>query len=169
MKELIDVEGIDFSDVPWDNGGPTKYGITLATFRAAMKDDNLTAEDLQSLTPADAAEIYRAVYWPKWMDDPAVPECIATWVFVNGVNEPMTLAIRQAQRAAGTKPDGWVGPQTIAKFAAVEPEHFLVEAGLYREARDRTLKDYDEARDGWMRRLLDTTAHCARLVGAADA
>ena len=64
-----------YADNPADPGGPTNYGITLATLRAYEGDPNLTAEDVKKLTPAVARgdlsdrvleqdAVRRAAGWP---------------------------------------------------------------------------------------------------------
>lgn len=162
---LLALEGTRFTDDPHDNGGATRWGITLAALRTHRGDPSLTAEDVRALTVADAREVYLANYWREWMDDPDVPEYIAAWVFLNGVNEGIGTATKQAQRACGAKPDGKVGPETMTAFDCVEPDKFLVEAGILRDVRDRTLADYQRFQAGWTRRGLATAVYCAGVAG----
>lgn len=59
-------EGI-YSNDKDDPGGPTKYGITLATLQDAGKDLNqdgiVDIEDIKQLTLEDSKQIYKERYW----------------------------------------------------------------------------------------------------------
>lgn len=60
-------EGIKFTTVKDDKGGPTKYGITLGAAKAAKldkdADGDVDKEDVQLLTPVDALMVYKKDYW----------------------------------------------------------------------------------------------------------
>ena len=84
MPFIFKAEG-GYSDNPEDPGGPTNFGITLATLRAYEGDPNLTADDVKNLTPAVAKEIYRTAYWNR-MQCGALPVGLDLEVFDFGVN-----------------------------------------------------------------------------------
>lgn len=71
LEELIDREG-GYVNHPSDRGGATKYGITEAVARAhgysgAMRD----------LPRAEAAAIYRRLYWHSRRPRPRRHRCVA--------------------------------------------------------------------------------------------
>jgi lysozyme family protein len=163
---LDDLEG-GYSNTPGDTGGPTKYGVTLATLRRWRKNPNLTAADVKALTHAEAAKIYiEGGYWQEWMDDLDVPACVAVWVFVNGVNTGPARAVKLAQAACGIQADGIVGPMTIAALCALRGRalRFLEVAGMARHDYDAGLHNFAAFGRGWTRRLIKTTAYCATLI-----
>ena len=60
IDELIAREA-GYVDHPADRGGPTKYGITLATLMA-WRSAPVTAEDVKALTVEEARLIYLSMY-----------------------------------------------------------------------------------------------------------
>lgn len=61
ISEIIRREGSKFTNDPDDRGGPTKYGITLATLQQ-VRGASMTAHDVQELTEAEARDIYEQLY-----------------------------------------------------------------------------------------------------------
>jgi lysozyme family protein len=59
---LMQSEGTTYTNTPGDNGGPTKYGITLQDVKDFVKKD-ATAQDVKNLTLVQAKVIYQAKYW----------------------------------------------------------------------------------------------------------
>jgi lysozyme family protein len=109
MPFIFKAEG-GYSDNPVDPGGPTNFGITLATLRA---DPNLTAEDVKKLARAVAREIYRTAYWNR-MQCGALPPGLDLEVFDFGVNSGPAESVKTLQGLVGVTQDGSVGPITLA-------------------------------------------------------
>jgi lysozyme family protein len=67
-QEIVTREG-GFVNDPADQGGPTKYGVTLATLKRLGIDVNGDGRsdiaDLKSLSRAKAAEIFASYYFEK--------------------------------------------------------------------------------------------------------
>lgn len=61
FNHLLKDEG-GYSNVPGDNGGPTKYGITLKDYRLHI-NPNGTANDVKNLTTSQAGSVYKSKYW----------------------------------------------------------------------------------------------------------
>ncbi len=118
MPFIFKAEG-GYSDNPADPGGPTNFGITLATLRAYEGDPNLTADDVKKLTPAVAKEIYRTAYWNR-MQCGALPAGLDLEVFDFGVNSGPAESVKTLQRLVGVTQDGSVGPITLAAVATVQ-------------------------------------------------
>ena len=129
IDALIDREG-SYANHPSDKGGPTCFGITEAVARAhgyqgAMRD----------LPRAEAAAIYRRLYWLRPGFDKIADRCprVAAELFDTGVNMGPAVAVTFLQRALTAlnrnardypdlTPDGRIGPATLAaldRFLAV--------------------------------------------------
>ena len=76
-----------------------------------------TAEDMKSLPIGLAAEIYRD-YWTAIRGDEIESARVAGLLFDMAVNHGPRSAIRLAQRVAGVKADGKIGPVTLAAINA---------------------------------------------------
>ena len=116
LDELIRREGGSrFTNRSADNGGPTKYGITLATLREE-RGAYASAADVENLTEAQAREIYRRRYIRRpgfdKIKDARLREFLVDY-FVNG-----GPVVKDFQRAVGAAPDGKIGPETLARYEA---------------------------------------------------
>lgn len=65
-RVIVREGGDQYTNRSSDEGGPTKYGITLATLHDWRKAP-VSAYDVQQLTQAEAVAIYRAKYFPSWL------------------------------------------------------------------------------------------------------
>jgi lysozyme family protein len=111
-------------DNPADPGGLTNYGIAL------NEHPELTAADIRAMTPARAAGIYRAEYWPDLYDQ-IQSQALALQLFDFGVTSGVRQAVRTFQNAewmhGGATLDGIFGPATLAKANGSEPKILLAE------------------------------------------
>jgi lysozyme family protein len=118
---------------PADKGGVTNFGITEAVARA-----HGYAGDMRQLPRADAASIYKRVYWlrPRFSDVATHSARIAAELFDTGVNMGPPVAATFLQRALTALnrngsdypdlvPDGRIGDQTLVAL-----ERFLAVRGL---------------------------------------
>ena len=121
IDSLIEREG-GFVNNPSDRGGPTCFGITEAVARA-----HGYGGPLRQLPRAEAASIYRRLYWnrPKFDEVAKRSAGLAAELFDTGVNMGPAVAVTFLQRAltalnrggkdyADLTPDGRVGPATLA-------------------------------------------------------
>lgn len=69
IETIIDREG-GFVNHPLDHGGPTKFGITLATL-SKWRDRVCTEEDVRDLERPEAREIYLSYYIIPLADTPS--------------------------------------------------------------------------------------------------
>ena len=95
IDALVDREG-GFVDHPADKGGPTCFGITEAVARA-----HGYAGPMRQLPRADAAAIYRRVYWlrPRFDEIARRSGRIAAELFDTGANMGPAVAVTFLQRA----------------------------------------------------------------------
>ena len=125
IDALIDREG-GYISHPSDKGGPTCFGITEAVARA-----NGYAGAMRQLPRADAAAIYRRLYWllPRFDEVAKRAPTIAAELFDTGVNMGPAVAATFLQRAltalnrngadyADLLPDGRIGECTLAALDA---------------------------------------------------
>lgn len=68
LDDILRREG-GYVNHPNDRGGPTNYGITLATL-AAWRRAPVSADDVQTLSVSEARDIYRAKYLSPFKDVP---------------------------------------------------------------------------------------------------
>lgn len=150
-------EGSTYTDRASDRGGPTKYGITLATLSDWRHPKPTTADDVKALTEMEARDILRYCYIVRpglvKLVDPNVLELAVDCAVNHGPSEGVKLV----QLAAHVFPDGVMGNETVSAANRMTP------AVLYRRlcaARARyygriVTADPREAPNaaGWLNRL----------------
>lgn len=112
IADLIQREGgyVNRSD---DKGGPTKFGVTIATLQAWRRQP-VSAEDVQSLTVDEATEIYRTMYLKAPGFDQIADPQLQAFMFDFGVNSGQPTASKALQAALGVDADGALGPISLA-------------------------------------------------------
>jgi len=136
IDRLIEEEG-GYVHHPLDKGGPTKYGITLATYKmyvANTSADEVTPEDIKELTKDVAA----AIYYTRYINIPRLyilPDDIFEQAFDAAVQHGPAQAITLLQRAIGVSEDGILGPVTLEKLESylTAPRAFSLNAIYLRE------------------------------------
>lgn len=133
IEEIIRREGSAYTDHPADRGGPTKYGITLATLRAYWRKMQRkgvpTVANLQQLTENQA----RDMYWDEYVegpgydqiDHPALRALVVDCAVQHG-QDNATVFCQKALSMLGREVavDGKFGPKTAAAVNA-EPVRVL--------------------------------------------
>jgi hypothetical protein len=122
MSYVFKAEG-GYSDTPGDLGGPTNFGITLATLES-YEGKKLNADDVRSLTPEMAKEIYRTNYWNR-MQCGSLPDGLDLEVFDFGVNSGPSQSVKTLQGVVGVTQDGSIGPITLAAVGALNPRDVI--------------------------------------------
>jgi len=125
IAEVIAREG-GYVNHPNDRGGPTRFGVTMATARA-----HGYAGDMQALPREKAAEIYRSTYWELPRLDQVAPlyPTVAAELFDTAVNMGPATASKFLQRSLSLlnrgavdypdiAVDGLIGKGTIAALTA---------------------------------------------------
>jgi lysozyme family protein len=150
MPFIFKAEG-GYSDNPNDPGGPTNFGITLATLKAYEGNPNLTAQDVKNLTLAMAREIYRSNYWNR-MQCGSLPDGLDLEVFDFGVNAGPGEAVKALQKIVGVTADGSIGPITLAALGQLKPRDLISQYSQARLAYYQGLND-PEFEQGWTTRV----------------
>jgi lysozyme family protein len=123
IAELIGREGGYVND-PTDRGGPTKYGITLATLHA-WRQTPVGAADVEALTVSEATAIYATEYFTRPGFDAVTDLELQAFLFDFGVNSgagTATMALQRVLAHAGAYTgaiDGELGPQSKAALAKI--------------------------------------------------
>lgn len=123
--DKLGIEG-GFSNNPADKGGRTKYGVS-EVFDSVYLDE-LGIADIMDLTQDQAKQVFYSKYWRAVKGD-KLPPTVAMSLFDFAVHSGQSTAIKKLQRLVGVKPDGIVGPKTIA----------AVEAGDSKDITDRLM------------------------------
>lgn len=112
-----------YTDHPNDLGGPTRGGITLATFRMWRRDHTLTAADLRVLTEAEADAIYQFLYLQPFTA--ITDQALRHYLIDLGVLRGPRKAAMMLQEIVGVDADGWIGPETLTAMTRYA-KHLLV-------------------------------------------
>ena len=144
-----------FSDDKDDKGGATMDGVTLTTYRR-FYGDSLTVKDLKRMTKTQWNHIMKTGYWDACKADQinnqSVAEIIADWCVNSG-----TARIREVQAIAGVKPDGVVGPKTLAAINGADQRVLFYRIRMAREQWYHKRVQIDPTQrkflNGWMNRL----------------
>lgn len=157
LVHVLRMEG-GFSDDPFDPGGPTNRGITLAVYASfkgltvdASQRDRLIAE-LKAIPDATVAEIYRRRYFDP-ADCAAFTAPLALMHFDAAVNHGVGAAIRMLQQAAGVSVDGEIGPETLAAIGGRNVLDLIETYAEIRRARYRALPHFWRFGRGWLNRV----------------
>jgi len=157
LDKVLLAEGSEYTNHPSDRGGPTKYGITLATLKSIPKYTDATADTVAGLTLVEARNIYLALYASPFtiIEDPLV----FNFLFNAAVQHGVKGATKIMQRSLGLEDDGVVGPQTRAAVnnALQQPAAFLAKLVAERCVYYASIlmKDHSQRvfAAGWFRRI----------------
>lgn len=135
----------------------TNMGISAPALEAYM-GTRPTREDMLSLTHDIAAEIYRRDYWNAVKAGEILNRDLAALLFDMAVNHGPRSAVRTAQRAAGTRADGKMGPVTLAALNRGNPARIIAaivdaRVNLYRQIVKRR-PNMQMFYKGWIQRAL---------------
>jgi len=165
-----------------DRGGPTNFGVTLATLRRWRGDPTLTAADVRALTRDEAREIYRSDY----LGEPGIdrlPQSLQLQLFDMSINHGPSKVVQLLQEvldALGTHVvavDGAIGPQTVnAAYRSVRKRS---EVEVNNAVARRQVRFYEAIVDsrpsqrvflkGWLRRAREFVRELPQRVQRAIA
>ena len=147
-----------FSNHPQDAGGPTNWGITLATFSAYLKR-TATLEEVQAMPLEMAKQIYRVSYWGVIQGDSIRSDALATNFFDMAVLRGVVAATKTMQGCVGVTTDGYMGPKTLAAINAANPSDLILSYYLASQAALVNLVVIKPTNlvflNGWMKRVGD--------------
>jgi lysozyme family protein len=153
-------EGTAFVNNPFDSGGPTKYGITMSSYKSFFGAP-VSVSDIENLTPDEAMQLYEYTYWDALSLGLITNAAIAICIFDSSVLYGQKTAAILAQQAvsrlgAVLKFDGVLGDTSIGFLNLAAADQFLAAFhGLVMNRIDNVIlaNPKDEAfRLGWTNR-----------------
>ena len=173
LASVLALEG-GYTDDPFDPGGPTNKGITLATY-ARFRGEELTEAafhrlraELKEIPDATVARIYRDRYWQP-ARCPDLPPALAHFHFDAAVNQGVGGAARMMQAALGVAVDGEIGPITLGAAFERPLAETLERYAAARRHRYRALQHFWRFGRGWLSRVDKVLAQSLALASAAPA
>lgn len=158
-------EGWDaYTNTPGDKGGPTRWGVTLATL-SAYRGHACTVLDVQTLGEAEALAIYRNRYWAPIAGD-SLPSGVDLIVFDAAINQGPGRAVKFLQRGVLVPQDGVIGPQTLNAVSAADASALIDDIANARMAAYTALPTWPEFGHGWTNRLNACSAQAHAWVGS---
>lgn len=152
FKIVVGHEG-GYVNHPKDPGGETKYGVTKRSYPNV---------DIRNLTLDGAKSIYWLDFWMPIKGD-ILPADLALVTFDSAINSGVNQAVRWLQQAVGSRPDGQIGPLTLAAARAASgtdaPAKML-------DIRWRFMNDLSTIRtfgEGWGARLIRLSWQASRF------
>lgn len=142
-----------------DKGGPTKYGITLATWRKVGYDKNgdgvLNEEDVKLLTKDDFHRVFKQNFWNACKADKIQDQSVANMLVDFAYNSGVKRAATYLQLTLGITADGIIGNKTLFAINKSNGKRLFER---FKKTREDYLKSIakGEQKDffnGWLRRL----------------
>ena len=166
LQHVLNMEG-GYTDDPYDPGGATNLGITIADFAVFHGIPVSDGADLKAmvaaLNPKDVAPIYRSLYWVPCRA-PELPDPLALFHFDTAVNHGLGAAAHMLQRALNVDADGEIGPLTLAAVAGCEIVPTIDIYAQIRRDRYRALPTFWRFGRGWLARVDATSAVAQALT-----
>lgn len=151
LRWVLKSEG-GFVDDPQDPGGATDEGVTQAVYDRWRRSHNLPLQSVRDIRDIEVEAIYRNRYWDVVAGDD-LPGGLDYCVFDFAVNSGEGRAAEFLQRLVMVKPDGQIGPKTLAAIAEHSPRALVDQ--LCRDRMDwlRNLKRFPHFGKGWISRV----------------
>lgn len=165
LKRVLAHEG-GYVNHPRDPGGPTKFGITIATYRRYVKTD-ANADDIRNMQLPQAKEIYRRGYWNVLRCD-ELPAGLDYAVFDYGVNSGNARATQALQHLLGFPADGRMSDEVIRQAKTRTPADLIVQLCDRRLAFMKSLKTWPTFGAGWERRVREVRRAALDMAGRAN-
>jgi uncharacterized protein (TIGR02594 family) len=172
LAHVLAMEG-GWSDDPFDPGGPTNKGITLADYarerRVTVTAENFAAlkAELRSIPDRLVRDIYLTRYWrpARCLD---LPPSLALMHFDTAVNQGVSGAARMLQQALAVDVDGEIGPITLGAAHSRPPRTSIEAYADIRRRRYRTLTHFWRFGRGWLRRVDATLAQSLQSLATSS-
>ena len=142
-----------------DKGGPTKYGITLATWRKVGYDKNgdgvLNEEDVKLLTKDDFHRVFKQNFWNACKADKIQDQSVANMLVDFAYNSGVKRAATYLQLTLGITADGIIGNKTLFAINKSNGKRLFER---FKKTRENYLKSIAKGAqkdflDGWLRRV----------------
>jgi len=145
-----------------DPGGMTNLGVTKKVWEAWV-GKAVGEKEMRALTPATVAPLYKKQYWDAVKAD-ELPAGLDYLMFDFAINAGPGRAIKTMQKALGTKPDGAIGPRTIAALKAADPTDLIAKFSIEKELFYKALPTFATFGKGWLRRVDEAKSHAVTML-----
>lgn len=179
ITDVMKREGWDtFTNHPADRGGPTKWGITLASWSAFIGRP-ATAADVQAISELRARDYYRVVHVLRPKFDQVNDLHLRELLIDAGVNHGPRHPTKWVQWAAEVEQDGVLGPVSLQAINQAAPLELFLWVLAFRSrlygrlvSRDPSLKEAKriglrlqaEFAEGWNNRAAAFLEEAARRI-----
>lgn len=137
-----------------DQGGPTKYGITQATYSEFL-GKQVSKKEIQNLSYDDAVAFYEA-WEKKFMIDQIKLMPLQDLFFDCIINHGPGNAVKWIQKAAIVQADGVMGPKTVAAINAEATSIYykllIIRIKFYGEITVKNFERNGASLNGWLNR-----------------
>ena len=161
LQHMLRHEG-GFINHPRDPGGMTNLGVTARTWEDWI-GHTPSEKEMRELTPEKVAPLYKRKYWDAIRGDD-LPSGVDYCVFDCAVNSGPGRAAKMLQEVVGVKPDGGIGPITLAAVKAVDPVVLINKYAEKRLAFWQSLPTFDTFGKGWTRRGNEVKDEALKMV-----
>jgi len=163
FDKLMEHEG-GFQADPRDPGnhlpdgrpGCTNLGVTQKAWEDYV-GRQVTHDDMRALTREDVNPFYKKLYWDSIKAD-SLPRGVDYMVFDMGVNSGPGRAAMTLQACVGAKPDGAIGPATLAAVSNANVDDLIDKFSEARLEYMQSLKNWEIYKGGWERRVKEVAA-----------
>ena len=161
LQHVLKSEG-GYVNHPADPGGRTNLGVTARTW-ADWIGHEPSEKEMRELTPEKVAPLYKRKYWDAIKGND-LPSGVDYCVFDCAVNSGPGRAAKMLQEVVGTKPDGAIGPATLAAIRAMDPLVLINKYADKRLAFWQSLPTFDTFGKGWTRRGNEVKEAALKMV-----
>jgi lysozyme family protein len=153
----IDAEGAVYENVPGDNGGCTKYGLTLDDVKLYQNNNTLTCDSVKAIDRTLASTMLKKIYWDFFSADQINDQNLAMFLVDGGLNMGKILIAKYVQEALNIPINGQPDDKTIAAINAANSKDLYQKVYAKRKARydDIVARHPSQSKfmKGWMNRL----------------
>ena len=161
LRHVLKSEG-GYVDHPKDPGGRTNLGVTARTWEDWI--GHVPSEkEMRELTREKVAPLYKRKYWDAVKCDD-LPAGVDYCVFDCAVNSGPGRAAKILQETVGVKPDGGIGPITLAAVKSLDPVVLINKYTEKRLAFWQSLPTFDTFGKGWTRRGNEVKDEALKMV-----
>ena len=161
LQHMLRHEG-GFINHPRDPGGMTNLGVTARTWEDWI-GHTPSEKEMRELTPEKVAPLYKRKYWDAIKGDD-LPSGVDYCVFDCAVNSGPGRAAKMLQEVVGVKPDGGIGPITLAAVKAVDPVVLISKYSDKRLQFWQSLPTFETFGKGWTRRGNEVKEAALKMV-----
>lgn len=158
-----------YSNVPGDPGGATMRGLTQASYDAYRRSKGESVQGVWRVTSAEIEDIFKNEYWaPARCSD--LPVGLDVIQFDEAINSGPRKATELLQQSLGLDPDGWFGPETLAKIKGLSlfSQRALIQRVCARRvAYWESLTNERKFLHGWLDRGKDVEAKALAMFDAS--